>query len=466
MDEYIKSGRDKTIVDPDENKIFSKRKARKHNLTSDEIQPNINKPENAATDPVVYPENGWSTSLSRMPFFTRAEMNLHISKSGKSFDPQSKNHTVPTCIRKAKTFLDDEYLKEILATSDQKHFYFKCFCYHSFKKNDPPHKLTVALDIVSGEVKNAECSCVAGKIGFCNHVLALMMKICKFCLYDCKDVSELDRDDDMLPTEACTSSLQTWHRRGRGDSIQSQPVMEINVKKPKLDFDTPSSSISESSHKESCVQCNLYEARANLRTQKNDELNLKQALKQLSPLTALAQIMNDAGDQDCYVETLYGKSPRGSFGSYQLSLTESNFKVFFDIKSVSRKPVQNKQTIVITVYPNFPITDRPDFKCPNSCIQSERKFMEQLCVTKDKLNDIEKKTRAQYKSAEWECERKYRLTASNFGRIIKRKRNHDSLAKNLLNPKPFNSKYTAHGNKYESTALQQYQKYMHATGKP
>ena len=76
--------------------------------------------------------------------------------------------------------------------------------------------------------------------------------------------------------------------------------------------------------------------------------------------------------------------------------------------------------------------------------------MEQLCATKDKLNDIEKKTRAQYKSAEWECERKYRLTASNFGRIIKRKRNHDSLAKNLLNPKHFNSKYTAYGNKYES----------------
>ena len=38
----------------------------------------------------------------------------------------------------------------------------------------------------------------------------------------------------------------------------------------------------------------------------------------------------------------------------------------------------------------------------------------------------------------------------------------------MLNPKAFNSKYTAHGNKYESesTALQQYQKYMHATGKP
>ncbi len=87
----------------------------------------------------------------------------------------------------------------------------------------------------------------------------------------------------------------------------------------------------------------------------------------------------------------------------------------------------HKENIDTTIYPSFPITDRPDFKCPDSCTQPEKKFMEQLCVTKDKLNDIKKKTRAQYKSAKWKCERKYRLTASNFGLITKRKRNHDSL---------------------------------------
>jgi hypothetical protein len=41
----------------------------------------------------------------------------------------------------------------------------------SKRMHEPPHKLKVALDIVSAEVKNTECSCVAGKIGFCNHVL-------------------------------------------------------------------------------------------------------------------------------------------------------------------------------------------------------------------------------------------------------------------------------------------------------
>ena len=95
------------------------------------------------------------------------------------------------------------------------------------------------------------------------------------CLYDRKDPSELGRDDDMLPKEGFISSLQTLHRRGRGDFMQPQPVMEINVKKPKLDFDTLTSSAVESSGNESGVQCNVYEAGANLGTQENDESNLE-----------------------------------------------------------------------------------------------------------------------------------------------------------------------------------------------
>jgi hypothetical protein len=43
----------------------------------------------------------------------------------------------------------------------------------------------------------------------------------------------------------------------------------------------------------------------------------------------------------------------------------------------------------------------PDFECPNSCSQSEKKFNEKLCVTEGKLNDIETKTRAKSQSAEW-----------------------------------------------------------------
>lgn len=49
---------------------------------------------------------------------------------------------------------------------------------------------------------------------------------------------------------------------------------------------------------------------------------------------------------------------------------------------------------------------------------------------------------------------------------MKRKRNHDSLADTLLNPKPFTSRYTDHGNKYEPVALLQYETFICPTRRP
>ena len=37
-------------------------------------------------------------------------------------------------------------------------------------------------------------------------------------------------DDDMQPQKACTSTLQMWHNKGREDTINVQPVMEVMVK--------------------------------------------------------------------------------------------------------------------------------------------------------------------------------------------------------------------------------------------
>ena len=123
----------------------------------------------------------------------------------------------------------------------------------------------MALDLISGEVKNASCTCVAGQIALCNHILALLVKICKLCLYGCKDVSELEEEDDMQHTKACTLTRQLWHRKGRGDAIYPQPVMENSLKKPKLDDSSQSS-------KEPGLNSLLYEARNNLRTQYVDEI--------------------------------------------------------------------------------------------------------------------------------------------------------------------------------------------------
>ena len=81
-------------------------------------------------------------------------MKQHVENSGKRIG-NAEHHSVPTSLKRAKTFLQDEYLKEIEAADDQDHFYFKCKCCHSYKKHKAPHTIQVALYIISGQVIGA-----------------------------------------------------------------------------------------------------------------------------------------------------------------------------------------------------------------------------------------------------------------------------------------------------------------------
>ena len=87
--------------------------------------------------------------------------------------------------------------------------------------------------ILSGEVESASCSSVAGKSGLCNHVLALVLKMCKFTLFSCISTNYMMDEQDQQSFLACTSQLQQWHKKGGGKNITPQPVMEEEVTKTK-----------------------------------------------------------------------------------------------------------------------------------------------------------------------------------------------------------------------------------------
>ena len=67
-----------------------------------------------------------------------------------------------------------------------------------------------------------------------------MFKICKYTLFEAETTKELRQEKDENPELACTSQLQRWHKKGGGENIVPQPVMEVYVTKTKLD--DPSSS--------------------------------------------------------------------------------------------------------------------------------------------------------------------------------------------------------------------------------
>ena len=136
--------------------------------------------ENTAT-------TGWGKALEKLPLFTKAEMKKHVENSGKRIG-NAEHHSVPTSLKRAKTVLQEEYLKEIETSVDEDYFYFKCKCYHSYKKHEAPHTIQVALCIISGQVIDATCTFAAGKVGYCNHTLALMLKICKYALFKAKQL--------------------------------------------------------------------------------------------------------------------------------------------------------------------------------------------------------------------------------------------------------------------------------------
>ena len=81
------------VVDHDPDEIYSNRKKIISQL-----------PKDAAPSSVKYPSDGWGKSLERMPPFTRAEMNEHVANSGKPV-ANTEKHSIPTNLRKAKTFL-------------------------------------------------------------------------------------------------------------------------------------------------------------------------------------------------------------------------------------------------------------------------------------------------------------------------------------------------------------------------
>jgi len=63
-------------------------------------------------------------------------------------------------------------------------------------------------------------------------------------------------------------------------------------------------------------------------------------------------------------------------------------------------------------------------------------------------------------------QRKFRFTASNFGKISQRQRNHTNFVEDLLAQKAFSSAAVEHGKKYEPVALKEYEKYMRKLGRP
>ena len=81
-----------------------------------------------------------------------------------------------------------------------------------------------------------------------------------------------------------------------------------------------------------------------------------------------------------------------------------------------------------------------------------------ITMTVDQCIQLEENTREQSSSPLWAAERKNRLTASNFGTILKRKKISETFVNSVITPKAFTSIPTNYGENNEKVAISKYTK--------
>ena len=115
-------------------------------------------------------------------------------------------------------------------------------------------------------------------------------------------------------------------------------------------------------------------------------------LNEINPKAALVQVMNRSADELQVRETKFGKSPMGSFASYQLAITEDNFKVSCNLAAVP----STQHSELLTAYPRFPLSPpKEQFNMPSEIWEAEKDLLLSLIVDCQRLNEIESKTMGQ-----------------------------------------------------------------------
>ena len=136
----------------------------------------------------------WGKSLEMLPQFTIKEIEQHRQLSGKT--PES---AIIKTLDRGRKFKNERYITSdsIFKKCDKGIFYVKGLCKASMKKEK--RLVTVKSSTITSKVLDGSCSCPAGKSGYCNHVIALLLELADYSLSQFKSV----------PKEiACTSRLR------------------------------------------------------------------------------------------------------------------------------------------------------------------------------------------------------------------------------------------------------------------
>ena len=252
----------------------------------------------------------------------------------------------------------------------------------------------------SGKVIEARCSCVAGNGGCCKHVAAALFQMLDFIELELTEVP-----DDLT----CTQLLQQWH-------VPSCEDIKTAVLFDSVKFSKPTST-SSSSHD---IQIS-NPAPAFAKTVTNSDVQkLHQELKSAGSCSYLQNLLEsnkcEAFDYDEYFNELPTKK----------KLKEVH------CSSNQLHAVEIRDAILNQVTP-----DRTNLSKHIPSPQYNEFILKTLFKSKEEIQNIECNTRGQSDDKLWYEERRMRLTASNFGSVLKRRES--IYPKTILNKQFYSS---------------------------
>ena len=249
-------------------------------------------------------------------------------------------------------------------------------------KKDRVYELQMCIDTTNSSVKGAECTCPAGQgpSGSCKHIAAFCYALEDFV----RTRDKLEGNDQV----SCTSVLQQWNKP-RKRRLDSKMVEDISFRNEKFNVELKRNPTDLFDPHPSALR----------KTTEADIEELRDSLQCLSGTCGFVHLLSKPEVTKNEQDTL-PPIPR------------------------SVKARINHQILQVTLPPSF------------ECLQEFGKsFISGITPTDMQREMIEKKTRLQSNCVRWREERYCRLTASNFGKIIKRKSEFENLALELLSRK-------------------------------
>ena len=208
----------------------------------------------------------------------------------------------PRLCAKSYNVFERQIFNNLSAASDNTYFYLRCQCHHTFRKNHPPHNLKYEFFVERSRMPLALV--LLARSGFAT-IFGSFVKIMQvFIMW----VWKCDRP---------------WKRRqhaAKTDLHINSAAVASQGKRRLYKSTTSDGSVGDQNklrvrQRGSGLKCLLYEARNSLKGQQASES------RELNPKMALSHIMTARTESTTLVLTKFGKSPQGSFASYQLSVT-------------------------------------------------------------------------------------------------------------------------------------------------